>query len=340
MNNIINNHYGHWIVKELDAERTNATGRTYWFCQCDCGCGLIKSIRADELPQISIGGCEKIYSSKEKVCKHCGKTFFPQKNGNTRQYCFECVPKGMQLQGNILRKKMKEWALEYKGNKCSICGYSTNLAALEFHHINPEEKDFTLSSQNLSSNWEVIKKELDKCVLVCSNCHREIHNKIPVKSSKKDNLKLDEKIAANAKRVYCINTDEIFGSCQIAGRYFNISSPSHIKDVCNGKRNFCGTHPETGEKLKWKWADETAKNSAFKEKNIEQQKKQKEKLFIKIQCSTGECFNSIKEAAAWCDVSPNCISRALKNPNYTSGVHPITNKRLHWTKKGDDFIAD
>ena len=49
------------------------------------------------------------------------------------------------------------------------------MEALDFHHINPEEKDFMLSDRNLILDWNEIKKELDKCILVCSNCHREIH---------------------------------------------------------------------------------------------------------------------------------------------------------------------
>ena len=47
--------------------------------------------------------------------------------------------------------------------------------ALDFHHLNPKEKDFNLSNRNLNMDWDVIKEELDKCILVCSNCHREIH---------------------------------------------------------------------------------------------------------------------------------------------------------------------
>ena len=81
-------------------------------------------------------------------------------------------------------KKQKERALSrkmelisMKGGKCEICGYDKNIAALDFHHINPEEKDFQLDSRHLSNTSTIkIMEELDKCILVCSNCHREIHN--------------------------------------------------------------------------------------------------------------------------------------------------------------------
>lgn len=69
---------------------------------------------------------------------------------------------------------MKEKAVDYKGGKCSCCGYDKYIGSLEFHHLNSNEKDFTISFL-LNRKWEIIKEELDKCILVCSNCHREIH---------------------------------------------------------------------------------------------------------------------------------------------------------------------
>lgn len=73
------------------------------------------------------------------------------------------------------RKKIKEMAVEYKGGKCIYCKYNKYIGALEFHHLDPNEKDFSLSDKGYCRSWEIVKKELDKCVLVCSNCHKEIH---------------------------------------------------------------------------------------------------------------------------------------------------------------------
>lgn len=73
------------------------------------------------------------------------------------------------------RKRTKLKLVEYKGGECSICGYKRSLKALEFHHIDPNEKDFTISGKSFS--YERLKKEVDKCILVCSNCHAEIHEK-------------------------------------------------------------------------------------------------------------------------------------------------------------------
>lgn len=71
------------------------------------------------------------------------------------------------------RKRTKLKLIDYKGGKCQVCGYNKCTAALEFHHVNPEEKDFGISG--CSRSFENLKAEVDKCVLVCSNCHKEIH---------------------------------------------------------------------------------------------------------------------------------------------------------------------
>lgn len=84
-----------------------------------------------------------------------------------REYIIKAVKKR--------RRKLREMAVEYKGGQCVFCGYKKTLSALEFHHVNSEEKDFGLSQRGLTRSWERIKRELDKCILVCANCHREVH---------------------------------------------------------------------------------------------------------------------------------------------------------------------
>lgn len=72
------------------------------------------------------------------------------------------------------QKQNRLQALAYKGGKCEKCGYNKCIAALEFHHIDPTKKEFGLGQGNIYS-FTRMKKELDKCQLLCSNCHREIH---------------------------------------------------------------------------------------------------------------------------------------------------------------------
>lgn len=72
------------------------------------------------------------------------------------------------------RKRTKEKLVKYKGGKCERCEYNKCINALEFHHLDPNEKDFQIGGKSWS--FERLKKEVDKCILVCSNCHREIHS--------------------------------------------------------------------------------------------------------------------------------------------------------------------
>lgn len=73
-------------------------------------------------------------------------------------------------------QSFKQQCVSYKGGECSKCGYNKCLAALDFHHIDPMHKDFGIAKVKKRSFDGKIKAELDKCILVCANCHREIHN--------------------------------------------------------------------------------------------------------------------------------------------------------------------
>ncbi len=71
-------------------------------------------------------------------------------------------------------KRLRVKALAYKGSKCERCGYDKCSAALEFHHLDPATKDPSFNQLRFWG-WDRQQLELDKCILVCSNCHREIH---------------------------------------------------------------------------------------------------------------------------------------------------------------------
>jgi hypothetical protein len=117
-------------------------------------------------------------SSKE--CSSCKETFSIE-NFSTRKrrgedfpisYCKTCERK-LDL---LKRRNYKSIFVEYKGGSCEYCGYSKSLAALEFHHRDPNAKDFSISKKNVLD--EKTKAELDKCLLLCSNCHREVHENL------------------------------------------------------------------------------------------------------------------------------------------------------------------
>ena len=80
------------------------------------------------------------------------------------------------------RKKVRAMAVAYKGGKCERCGYDRCIDALEFHHCDPSRKDFSISSKGYTRSWDKVKVELDKCMIVCANCHRELHAKLAASS--------------------------------------------------------------------------------------------------------------------------------------------------------------
>ena len=104
------------------------------------------------------------------TCNYCSRIFLYEKNkGHLLNVCNSCAVKSS-------RHKLKQRALEYKGGVCMMCGYNRCKDALSFHHKDPKTKLFNVSSwKNL--NWLKIKEELDKCDLLCLNCHAEEHYK-------------------------------------------------------------------------------------------------------------------------------------------------------------------
>lgn len=71
------------------------------------------------------------------------------------------------------RRKVKILAIEYKGGKCQLCGYNRYPGALDLHHV-LGEKSFGIGDKGYTRSWEKIRAEIDKCVLLCANCHREV----------------------------------------------------------------------------------------------------------------------------------------------------------------------
>lgn len=74
------------------------------------------------------------------------------------------------------QKRKKLFAVNFFGGKCQICGYNKCLDALEFHHVDKDNKNEEPTYIITHWSWERAKIELEKCILVCSNCHREIHS--------------------------------------------------------------------------------------------------------------------------------------------------------------------
>ena len=107
-----------------------------------------------------------------KNCSKHGDTEFARYEKQKRWRCLKCQTEATQKR----RDKLKEESVKYKGGKCERCGYNKCIDALEFHHLNPEEKEFGISAKGYTRSWEKVKEELDKCIMLCANCHREEHS--------------------------------------------------------------------------------------------------------------------------------------------------------------------
>lgn len=118
--------------------------------------------------------CPLLNNIVEKVCPICGKTFSYENKGGNRQYCFECSPSTNNPTYKFQAFK-KAW-IESHGGGCKICGYNKCIDALDFHHRDPLTKKFSISNKGGHSIGD-LKKEAEKCDILCANCHREIHSK-------------------------------------------------------------------------------------------------------------------------------------------------------------------
>lgn len=112
------------------------------------------------------------------ICSRChenkAESNFYKRSANRQNslhtHCKKCHAKFKHEQWKDRKRK----AVKLMGGKCSACGYKRCLAALEFHHLDPDQKNREWSGI-VRMKWERAIIELKKCILLCSNCHRERH---------------------------------------------------------------------------------------------------------------------------------------------------------------------
>lgn len=123
-----------------------------------------------------------LYTMKErklKRCDSCSSEFFLQgkgSGGSNRRFCYTCLPRGLSrnersLRRNSLLTRMAHSHKEALG--CNRCGYSKFGGALEWHH--PEGDKEHDPAEALARSWDAYLAESSKCILLCANCHREVH---------------------------------------------------------------------------------------------------------------------------------------------------------------------
>ena len=115
-------------------------------------------------------GChntKKLCEGSVGICRNCGKEFeYSRTKGHRRSQCNSCLT-------HLCQRRKKEKAVAFFGGKCTKCGYDKCLDALDFHHVG--DKMESASYVIMRWSWERAKQELNKCILVCCRCHREIH---------------------------------------------------------------------------------------------------------------------------------------------------------------------
>ena len=107
-----------WCNEEFEAKRSDTK-----YCSRSCSAKASRQRKKDGV------------NPYEKFCNKCGKKFIIKENAFSRRYCYDCVPIAA-TSGAESRRLIKQWALEYKGKSCSICGYNKCYDALDFHHLN------------------------------------------------------------------------------------------------------------------------------------------------------------------------------------------------------------
>ena len=125
-----------------------------------------------------------VKSGLRAYCKECSLIYHKQWKQNHPEHVTawnqrllgdEAYKERKRVYDRNRSRENKKRLTDHFGGKCTICGYAKCLAALEFHHINPEEKSFGLGRNVNSKKFEALLKEAKKCVLLCANCHKELH---------------------------------------------------------------------------------------------------------------------------------------------------------------------
>lgn len=110
------------------------------------------------------------------VCLKCNKEF--NAGRRTKPFCHDCLPASVYNKGgsSSLSPLWKEYAIKAMGGECVECGYNKCKGALQFHHLRDKKYNIVdLTRMRGVDNKKLLDEELEKCVLLCANCHAEKH---------------------------------------------------------------------------------------------------------------------------------------------------------------------
>lgn len=179
------------------------------------------------LKTIGKAGAKSLHKTHDgmKVCSKCNehksiKEFRPRKDrpGTVQPHCKACDTKNTIAQ----EKSRKQFLIKYLGNACVDCGVIDNdIEIYDFHHLEPEHKDFTIQSRK-SASLDTIVKELDKCVLLCANCHTRRH------SAMKSESGYSNKIEGNTERFRAVREQKLMYACDNAPKCSQCGYDEHL----------------------------------------------------------------------------------------------------------------
>lgn len=148
------------------------------------------------------------------VCSHCGMTgksgFYKSMYQRKSNLCKTCTKRFIKERKLFLKLK----AIEAKGGKCVKCGHS-NPFSLGFHH--KRDKNYSISFLcSRSARWEQIEREIEKCELLCANCHREHHGpgEIKFEFDHESLLKHRKRKLEARVEVTCLCCNRVFNTCR------------------------------------------------------------------------------------------------------------------------------
>ena len=104
----------------------------------------------------------------QTFCKQCNKAYLKKYYADDKQAQFD--------RNSRYKQKLRKAFQQYKAKQqCVFCGEKTP-CCLDFHHIDPSQKDFTISNAIDTKAKDILWQEVEKCIVVCANCHRKLHN--------------------------------------------------------------------------------------------------------------------------------------------------------------------
>jgi transposase-like protein len=143
-------------------------GRSYSTVRHWLGRHGVETPRATRLAQTAAARANGADTTLATCARHGATTFVRESSGGFR--CARCRSEAVIAR----RRRLKQRLVAEAGGQCVLCGYDRSVAALQFHHRDPALKAFSIAQRGLARSLEATRNEVQKCALLCANCHAEV----------------------------------------------------------------------------------------------------------------------------------------------------------------------